>query len=165
MDLFRFIPGYTEHIYEAGKEPLLFVFVAFLVAFAIPRGYTRLARARGWGSGSVGGVHLHHIVPGIILVLVSGLFLAAPLDMDSPAPEIVAILFGVGAALVLDEFALIFHLEDVYWTSEGRSSVDAVILGAALGGLLLVSSSPCGFPRRSSSASSSPTSSSLRCAS
>jgi hypothetical protein len=144
VDLFRFIPGYTEHIYDAGKEALLFLFLAFLIAFAITRAYTRIARARGWGSGSVGGVHLHHVVPGIILVLVSGLLLAAPVGVNSPLREIVSITFGAGAALVLDEFALVFHLQDVYWTNEGRTSVDAVILGAALGGLLLVSSSPWG---------------------
>ena len=144
VDLFRFIPGYTEHIYEPGKEPLLFVFLAFLIAFAITRTYTRLARRRGWGSGSVGGVHLHHVVPGIVMVLVAGALLAAPIGVESPTREIVCIVFGVGAALVLDEFALVFHLQDVYWSNEGRSSVDAVILGTALCALLLISSSPWG---------------------
>ena len=145
MDLFRFIPGYTEHIYDPGKEPLLFVFIAFLIAFGLTRGYTRLARARGWGSGSVGGIHLHHVVPGIILVLAAGLLLAAPIGASPVAEDIFAILFGVGAALVLDEFALIFHLQDVYWAQEGRTSLDAVILGTALCGILLVSSSPWGI--------------------
>jgi lysyl-tRNA synthetase class 2 len=144
MDLFGFIPGYTEHIYEPGKEPLLFMFLAFLIAFSITRSYTRVARRRGWGSGSVGGVHLHHVVPGIIMVLVTGVLLAAPIGMESPTREVVCIVFGVGAALVLDEFALVFHLKDVYWSTEGRSSVDAVILGTALCGLLLISSSPWG---------------------
>jgi hypothetical protein len=144
VDLFGFIPGYTEHIYDAGKEPLLFLFIAFLVAFGITRSYTRLARSRGWGSGNVGGVHLHHIVPGIILVLVSGLLLAAPLGDHGVMADVAAIVFGAGAALVLDEFALVFHLKDVYWSNEGRSSIDAVILGTALCGLLLVSSSPWG---------------------
>jgi hypothetical protein len=145
VDLFRFIPGYTEHIYDLGKEPLLLIFIAFLVTFGLTRGYTRLARARRWGSGSVGGVHLHHAVPGIILVLVGGLLLAAPFGAESPGREIIAIVFGAGAALVLDEFALIFHLQDVYWSNQGRGSIDAVIMGAALGGILLVSSSPWGI--------------------
>jgi hypothetical protein len=57
VNLFRFVPGYDEHIYDANKEPLLFMFIAFLITFAFVGIYTRMARARGWGSGSVGGVH------------------------------------------------------------------------------------------------------------
>ncbi len=55
-----------------------------------------------------------------------------------------AVVFGIGVGLVLDEFALILHLADVYWTEEGRKSVEAVILTAALGGLLLSGFSPFG---------------------
>jgi hypothetical protein len=55
LNLFRFVPGYEEQIVNAGKEALLLLFVSFLVAFALTRLYTRLGRARGWGSGSVGG--------------------------------------------------------------------------------------------------------------
>ena len=50
MNLFRWIPGYESAIYDEGKEPLLLLFIAFLVAFALTRLYTRLARTRGWGS-------------------------------------------------------------------------------------------------------------------
>ena len=142
MNILRFIPGYTHYIYDEGKEPTFVLFVAFIIAFALARGYTRLARSRGWGSGSVGGVHLHHIVPGIILVLLGGLISFSRYSDSLLAYNICAIMFGVGAALVLDEFALVFHLKDVYWTAEGRSSVDAVVLGAMLGGLILLSSSP-----------------------
>lgn len=142
MDVFRFIPGYTEHIYETGKEPLFAAFLAFLIAFVCTRGYTRLARKYGWGSGSVGGVHLHHVVPGIILVLIAGLLSFTTYADDEIVEGILAIVFGVGAALVLDEFALIFHLKDVYWETEGRSSIDATIIGFMLCGLLLVTSSP-----------------------
>ena len=56
-----------------------------------------------------------------------------------------AVAFGAGAALVLDEWALIFHLEDVYWSDEGRSSVDAVIIGTILAGLLMHTASPFGI--------------------
>jgi hypothetical protein len=69
VNLFRFIPGYETHIFDEGKEPLLFLFLAFIVAFALTRLYTRMARSRGWGSGNVGGVHMHHMVPGIILMV------------------------------------------------------------------------------------------------
>ncbi len=55
------------------REPTALLLAAFLVTFVLTRAYTRLARVRGWGSGSVDGVHLHHMVVGIVLVLVSGL--------------------------------------------------------------------------------------------
>jgi hypothetical protein len=142
MNLFRFVPGYESAIYESGKEPLFFLFLAFLIAFVLVRLYTRLGRARGWGSGTVGGVHLHHVVPGIVLLIVGGVIGFTPAGHSDVVTEVAAILFGVGAALVLDEFALILHLQDVYWTREGRSSVTAAVMGVMLAGLLLVSSSP-----------------------
>jgi hypothetical protein len=63
---------------------------------------------------------------------------------DSPWAEILGALFGVGAALTLDEFALWLHLDDVYWSREGRKSIDAVLLGATICALLLVGTSPFG---------------------
>jgi lysyl-tRNA synthetase class 2 len=142
MNLFRFVPGYESAIYEPGKEPLFFLFLAFLIAFALARLYTRLGRSRGWGSGTVGGVHLHHAVPGVVLLFVGGVIAFTPLGEGEVVREVAAILFGAGAALVFDEFALIFHLKDVYWSQEGRTSVNAAVLGVMLAGLLLVSSSP-----------------------
>lgn len=56
--------------------------------------------------------------------------------------DVLAALFGVGAALTLDEFALWLHLEDVYWAREGRSSVDAVLMAGVIGTLLLVGANP-----------------------
>jgi hypothetical protein len=145
MNLFSPVPGYDAHIYDGGKEALFFVFLSFLIAFALTRLYTRQARIRGWGSASVGGVHLHHAVPGIVLALGAGLLAFTPWGSDSPAQEVLAIAFGIGAALVLDEWALIFHLDDVYWSQEGRSSIDAVIVGSMLAGILLHTASPFGL--------------------
>jgi len=142
LDLFRFVPGYEKQIVDAGKEPLLLLLVSFLIAFVLTRLYTRLGRARGWGSGNVGGVHLHHVVPGIILVLLAGLIAFSPAGEEPVVLELVAIVFGAGAALVLDEFAMLLHLKDVYWAEEGRSSIDALIIGALLGAVMLVSSAP-----------------------
>jgi hypothetical protein len=142
LNLFGFIPGYEEQIVDPGKEALFLLFVSFLVAFVCTRLYTRLGRVRGWGSGSVGGVHLHHVVPGMILVLLASLTAFSPAGREPIALELLAIVFGAGAALVLDEFAMLFHLKDVYWTEEGRSSIDALIIGALLGAVLLVSSAP-----------------------
>ncbi len=125
MNIFRFVPGYEQYIYEAGKEPLFLLLLSFLIAFFLTRLYTRLGRVRGWGSGNVGGVHLHHIVPGIILALVAGLLLAATSGAQSTSRGLIAIVFGAGAALILDEFALVLHLEDVYWSERGRLSVES----------------------------------------
>ena len=145
MNLFDRVPGYQTHIYDGGKEALFLLFLAFLLAFALTRLYTRLARVYGWGSASVGGVHLHHAVPGTVLALGAGLLAFTPSGVVSPAQELLAIAFGVGAALVLDEWALIFHLDDVYWSDEGRSSIDAMIVGTVLAGLLLHTASPFGL--------------------
>jgi hypothetical protein len=92
-----------------------------------------------WWPGSVqteGGLHVHHLVFGIVLLLATGFALA--LQPPSPWLEILAAGFGIGAGLTLDEYALWLHLEDVYWAEEGRRSVDAVVVAAVLGGLLLM---------------------------
>ena len=115
------------------RLPLLLLLLAFVIAFLFTRLYTRLARARGWGSGNVGGVHLHHIVIGILLVLTSGLFEFALHPGGIPL-DLLAIGFGVGWALILDEFALSFYVRDVYWANEGHASIDATLGGLALGG-------------------------------
>jgi len=142
--LFRFIPGYDTDIVLAGKEPLLLILLSFLITFSLTRLYTRLARIRGWGSAGVHGVHLHHMVVGIIMILVSGLIGIAATP-GYPWIHLLAIAFGVGAALTLDEFALWLYFRDVYWSEEGRSSVDATIMGVVLVGLLLVGTSPFGI--------------------
>lgn len=144
MDAFGFVPGYRDEIVLGGKEPLVLCLIAFLVTFALTRLYTRLARVRGWGSGSVGGgIHLHHMVVGIVFVLGTG-FATVAFWPGSPGREVIGILFGVGAALTLDEFALWLYLRDVYWSPEGRSSIDATVIGLVFGALLLVGSSPFG---------------------
>jgi hypothetical protein len=144
IDVFRFIPGYQPEIVTTGKEPLILLLLAFLITFGLTRLYTRLARIRGWGSGSVDGVHLHHMVVGILIVLVTGLVTIAvwPTGLGR---DLVAICFGSGAALTLDEFALSLYLKDVYWSPEGRSSIDATVMGVILAALLMVGVSPFGI--------------------
>ena len=83
-----------------------------------------------------GGLHIHHAVFGIVAMVVVGI-LAFAIEPASPWREFMAFTFGSGAALTLDEFALVLHLEDVYWTGEGRKSIDAVILGLTFITLLL----------------------------
>ena len=92
-----------------------------------------------WWPGSIkteGGLHVHHLVFGIVLLLAMGFALA--LQPASPWLEIVAAGFGIGAGLTLDEYALWLHLDDVYWAEEGRRSVDAVVIAALICGLLLM---------------------------
>jgi hypothetical protein len=144
LNLFQFVPGYQRHIVTTGKEPLLLLILSFLITFALTRLYTRLARARGWGSGSVHGVHLHHMVVGILIVLSSGL-VAIAVWPSGLGRSVIAIFFGAGAALTLDEFALSLYLKDVYWSPEGRSSIDATVMGVMLAALLFVGVSPFGI--------------------
>jgi hypothetical protein len=87
------------------------------------------------------GLHLHHLVWGIVLLLSAGFFKFA-VDPGSPWGEILAALFGIGAGLTLDEFALWVHLEDVYWAQEGRSSIDAVVVATLIGGLVVLGFAP-----------------------
>lgn len=145
MNLFEFIPGYTSAIYESGREPAFVMLLAFIITYIFTRGYTRIARKTGWGSASFGGVHTHHMVFGLVLTFVAAaLVFAFEPSYNSVYFLLLAAMFGSGAALVLDEFALIFHLQDVYWEEEGRKSVDAIVLGAVFGLIFLLHISPFG---------------------
>lgn len=128
----------------AGRRALLaWMLVAFLVTFLATRAVTHAIRSgRGpFRDTSVGGVHVHHQVYGIFLMLVAGTaeFTYQP---GPPWVHVLAVLFGAGAALTLDEFALWLRLDDVYWAPEGRSSVDAVLVALVVGGLLLTGANP-----------------------
>ena len=130
---------YNRWIVETGKQPELFLLLAFLLSFGFIRTSAHMIRAqvKWWpGNVSVGGTHVHHLVWGIITTLVTG-FVAIAIAPGSPGREILAVLFGVGAGLTLDEFALWLNLKDVYWTDKGRSSIDAVVIAATFGGLVL----------------------------
>jgi hypothetical protein len=122
------------------------VLLGFLASFAFIRMSTRLMRSPRvpWWPGSIessSGVHVHHLVFGIGLMISSG-FLAFAILPGSPWMDILAALFGIGIGLTVDEFALWLYLEDVYWTREGRSSVDVAIVCALLGLLVIVTSGP-----------------------
>jgi len=138
---------YQREIIATGKQPLAVLLLAFVVTFLFIRISVRMIRAgvRWWpGNVAPGGLHLHHVVFGTIFMLVAGAGGFSVIGDRSPWAEIFAGLFGCGAALVLDEFALILHLRDVYWSEKGRTSVDAVFLAAAVFGLLLLGIAPFG---------------------
>lgn len=128
---------------DDGRAAAAWMVGSFLVVFLVTRVITRMIRAgRGpFRNTSVGGVHLHHLVYGIFLMLVAGAgeFTYRP---DGVWQILLAVAFGAGAALTLDEFALWLTLSDVYWEQEGRVSVDAVLVVGAIGSLLVLGANP-----------------------
>ncbi|MER5728359.1 hypothetical protein ABT084_08370 [Streptomyces sp. NPDC002138] len=130
-----------RNIVEPGKLPLFLALSAFVLTFAVTRVITRMIRA---GKGpfrnvTPGGLHVHHAVPGVILMTVGG-FTGSAAGRTGWGASLAAVVFGMGTGLVLDEFALILHLSDVYWTKQGTISIEVVIMTSALAALLL-----CGF--------------------
>ncbi len=128
------------HSTEPGS-PLVLFLAGLVVAFLAARLSTRLirARVRWWPRDLVvSGVHVHHAVLGVLLMAVAGAGgLAVPPESEATRTALAA-LFGIGTGLVLDEFALILHLEDVYWTKRGRTSVD-MVCGVVVATTLLLS--------------------------
>lgn len=111
-------------------------FITFLGVRLLVAAITHHIGPFGWVE--VGGRHIHHLVWGILILLVVGYAWLAEAGSGSTPTSIfvsrlLAILYGAGAALTLDEFALWLNLANAYWSPEGRESIDAVILfGAAL---------------------------------
>ncbi len=146
-----------EHdIIGRGRLPLLCCLIAFILTFFVTRTFVRLIRRRKGIGGPprwweprnihIGSKHIHHVVVGVVLVMISGITLVT-LSVNGNESEFTAtaIIFGIGAALVLDEYALILHLSDVYWEEDGRTSVDAVFAAIAVGGLLVLGLHPLMF--------------------
>jgi hypothetical protein len=121
-------------------RPMMWMFLAILVTFVITRIVTRLIRSGSAGLSNVriAGHHVHHQVFGILIIIGTGILLVSQAPRGA-ALDAAAAVFGAGVGLTFDEFALWLHLEDVYWTDQGRKSVDAifcvlVITGALIGG-------------------------------
>ncbi|HET7343960.1 MAG TPA: hypothetical protein VFL90_21025 [Methylomirabilota bacterium] len=133
---------YRRHFDTPRRERLFLSSVAFFVTFVVVRGVTHAIRAgvRGLHDVEAGGLHVHHLVWGILLLLGVGYAWLLQVGTGQAVgtrggSRLTAMLYGVGAALTLDEFALWLRLQDVYWTREGRESIEAVLL---FGGLLSV---------------------------
>ena len=147
------ITWYRETILETGRSGVLWMLIAFVITFAVTRWVTRRIRSRPAdaepdekgvvGDIHIGGVHIHHQVWGILLILLAAV-LEFAYQPDSPWLEVLGATFGVGTALTLDEFALWVHLDDVYWSKEGRKSIDAVLVAACIGAVLLLGTAPFG---------------------
>jgi branched-subunit amino acid transport protein AzlD len=146
MTTATFVGDFYNRIAEHELQGLYLVLIGFILSFAFIRMSTRLMRSPmvPWWPGSIvsdSGVHLHHLVFGIVTMMVSGAAGFAAFG-NSPWTEICAFAFGIGAGLTIDEFALWVYLDDVYWAEEGRSSIDATVIAAALMLLALLGFTP-----------------------
>lgn len=131
---------------EPGSAAAFLVLAALVLSFLAIRTSARLTRSVSWWPGGVesGGVHLHHLVWGICLMMLSG-FLAFAAPLEAPWWHVVAIVFGIGAGFTLDEFALWVYLDDVYWSPEGRRSFDAVVVAVVFAALVVIGTTPFGL--------------------
>jgi hypothetical protein len=130
---------YAAHFQNTRHERMFLASVAFVVTFVVIRTITHLIRAgRGpFHDVVTKGGHIHHLVWGILLLLGVGYLWLLQVGTGSVsglpwASQLTALLFGVAAALTLDEFALWLTFRDVYWEREGRLSIDAVLVFGAL---------------------------------
>jgi hypothetical protein len=126
---------YQFHFQNERRERLFLASLGFLVTFAIVRTITHLIRANvgPFHNVTTAGLHIHHLVWGILLLLAVGYVWLLEVGTGSSwIASVSAIAYGAGAALALDEFALWLNLRDVYWLPAGQVSVDAVVIFASL---------------------------------
>jgi hypothetical protein len=128
-----------ERIPDRPRQRLFVATVSFFLTFGGVRGvvYCITHHIPPFHFVIMEGRHIHHLVFGILILLGVGYAWLAEIGVGAGASSLLAsrllsILYGVGAALTLDEFALWLNLRDVYWSREGRSSIDAVVLFGAL---------------------------------
>lgn len=129
----------NQGIRDRPRRRLFIATCSFFLTFAGVRGvvYCILHQIPPFHFVEMEGRHVHHLVFGIIILLGVGYAWLSEVGAGSDAESLLAgrllsILYGVGAALTLDEFALWLNLRDVYWAREGRESIDAIILFGAL---------------------------------
>jgi len=139
---------WNDHLVAHDRQGVFLVLVGFVGSFAFIRISTRMIRAEvSWWPGNIeseSGLHVHHLVFGIVTMMVAGVFGFASVG-ESPYLEICAFFFGIGAGLTIDEFALWVYLEDVYWAEEGRSSIDATVIAGSLITLIVLGANPFEF--------------------
>jgi hypothetical protein len=127
---------YYKHFGDRRKERQLFSTGSFFTTFAAVRGITHAIRAeRGpFKNITPGGRHIHHMTFGITGLLSVGYLwlLEIGIREDRRSSRVTSVVYGAGAALTLDEFALWLNLADDYWTKQGRESIDAVVLFGSL---------------------------------
>lgn len=131
--------AYRRH-FDPRRERALCSGLAFIVTFAAVRGitYSILMGVGPFHNVQAGGVHIHHLVWGIVLLLIVGYLWLVHVGIGAEESRrwmsiVTAVAFGIGAALTLDEFALWLFLDaDVYWGRGFRLNVDAIIVFGVL---------------------------------
>ena len=130
---------YNRQLGESRRERLFLGSLGFFVAVGVVRGLTLAIRydIGPFHNVTMHGRHIHHLVWGILLLLLVGYFWLSEIGTGAEgswrwAGRATSMLFGVGAALTLDEFALWLNLQDVYWQRQGRESLEAMGLFGAL---------------------------------
>ena len=128
-----------EHIVDRPQRRLFIASVSFFLTFATVRGmvFAITHHIPPFHYVIMDGRHIHHLVFGILTLLAVGYCWLCEIGNGSDsssvfASRLMSLLYGLGAALTLDEFALWLNLKDVYFVREGRSSFDAIILFGAL---------------------------------
>ena len=127
--------AYDKDIQVPGKEAHFLILIAFVCSFGFIRFSAHMIRAQvSWWPGNVetkSGTHIHHMFWGILLLITMG-YIGIATSIPDPWFELVALAFGIGMGLTMDEFALWLNLEDVYWQKKGRQSIDAVVITVSL---------------------------------
>ena len=127
--------AYDKDIQVPGKEAHFLILMAFVCSFGFIRFSAHMIRAQvSWWPGNVetkSGTHIHHMFWGILLLITMG-YIGIATSIPDPWFELVALAFGIGMGLTMDEFALWLNLEDVYWQKKGRQSIDAVVVTVSL---------------------------------
>lgn len=116
--------SYQRYLRDRPAEASLIATATYFATLVVVRLFTTLTRAGSGADINLGGTHIHHVVFGIAAILIAGV-----LALDDVHRLGRAVLFGIGAALVLDEFALVVFLKDVYWLPQGALSGFALFVG------------------------------------
>ena len=138
MRFTRLAALYRRHFREHRRERMFLASASFFFTFGVTRVLVHWHRAHQDPFRLlIGDTHVHHLVWGILLLLLVGYTWLIQVDTGPHGARLrigrlTALLYGAGAALTLDEFALWLNLADVYWEREGRASIDAVVLFGAL---------------------------------
>ena len=121
------VRAYSRHVRHRPVEASILATTSYFLTLIVVRVFVTVGHESAQATDlSIAGVHIHHLVFGVLSLLLAGAF-----ALDEVFPLARAVLFGIGAALVLDEFALLVFLKDVYWLPQGLLSVAAIAIGFA----------------------------------
>jgi hypothetical protein len=128
---------YRETVVQQGRAEGFLICLSFVIMSLVIRAITHAIRDHRFSflfhnMSPSSGLHIHHMVFGILGLLVVGFVSVAFRPEPAHARYALAIGYGIAAALTLDEFALWLRLDDVYWSPQGRESVDALLLAGGI---------------------------------